>query len=112
MSTTGNFLRRRMAYSMKTKKAVILYAEIHGNRPAQREYNIDEATIRQWRKQRDRIFASNSTRKAFRGPKTGANVEVEERVVNFIKDKRSQALPVTPRMLQSEALEEAADLGM
>jgi hypothetical protein len=112
MSIANNFVKRRMAYSMKTKQTVILYAEIHGNRPAQREYNIDEATIRQWRQQRDRIFTSNSSRKTFRGPKTGANVEVEERVVNFIKEKRAQALPVTRRMLQSKALEAAADLGI
>lgn len=32
--------------------------------------------------------------------------------MNFIKEKRAQALPVTRRMLQSKALEEAADLGI
>jgi hypothetical protein len=101
-----------MAYTMKTKRKVIRYAEEHGNRPASREFNVDEATIRQWRKQRDRIFVGTATKKSFRGRKNGVHVELEQRLNQVVQDKRAKSQVVTRRLLRKWALEAAEDLSI
>ena len=40
----------RQSFTDREKLKVIAYAEAHGNRAAGREYSINEANIRQWRK--------------------------------------------------------------
>ncbi|GFV17528.1 hypothetical protein TNCV_4028581 [Trichonephila clavipes] len=47
----------------------MLYPEENGNRALARKFNTDETNIRQCRKQRDMIFACNSSTKSFTGPK-------------------------------------------
>jgi len=91
---------------------MILFAESHGNRTAEREHEIDESLIRKWRKDRDRIFASNARRKSFRGPKTGLYAEIEEIVETFVLEERAQARVVTREKIRKRALEEARITGI
>ncbi len=107
MSDSVPQIQRRLSYSMKMKRKVILYAEENTNRGAGRHFGIDECTIRQWRKQRDRIFASTSSKKTFRGAKSGIYVEVEKILVEYVKERRAQGLTVTRKNLKKEALQEA-----
>lgn len=41
--------KKRNKYSLAVKKQAIAYAEIHGNRPASRQFRVDERRIREWR---------------------------------------------------------------
>ena len=41
--------RKRHKYSPEVKKQAIAYAEIHGNRPASRHFQVDERRIREWK---------------------------------------------------------------
>ncbi|GAB1599652.1 hypothetical protein Ahia01_000242600 [Argonauta hians] len=47
--------RARKTLTPLQKLTVIAYAEIHGNRAAGRQYIVDEKSVRQWRKQKDRL---------------------------------------------------------
>ena len=41
--------QKRHKYSPEVKKQAIAYAEIHGNRPESRHFQVDERRIREWR---------------------------------------------------------------
>ena len=41
--------RKRHKYSPEVKKQAIAYAEIYGNRPASRHFQVDERRIREWK---------------------------------------------------------------
>lgn len=77
---------RPVQYTAKEKRRTILFAEVHGNRAASREYNVPEI-------HQDAIFLCCFTRKRFR-EKPPAYPELEE-----ITDQRSKKLPVTRRIL-------------
>lgn len=47
--------RARKSFSAKQKLKVIAYAEIHGNRAAGRQFTVDEKSVREWRKQKDKL---------------------------------------------------------
>lgn len=53
------------------KLKVVDYALEHGNRAAGRHFGVAEVRVRYWRKQHDKLRATNRERRAFRGPKTG-----------------------------------------
>lgn len=59
--------RIRRAFSSKEKLAAIAFAEAHGNRAAGREFTVDESCIRQWRRQKSKLEAMPTTKKAARG---------------------------------------------
>ena len=52
ISHKGKIIRK---YSLELKKEVITYAEIHGNRPASRQFQVDERRIREWRTKKSEI---------------------------------------------------------
>ena len=42
--------KTRRSFTVERKLEIIAYAEKHGNREAEREFNINEKNIRDWRK--------------------------------------------------------------
>ena len=102
---------RRVQYSFKEKRRIIVAAEKDGNRQAARDNNVSECNIRLWRKQRDAIFRCSAKRMSFRGKKA-QYPEIEEILVEYIKRQRSKYLPVSRRMLCRAAREEAAAKGI
>ena len=44
----------RQLFTAREKLKVIAYAEAHGNRATGREFSINEANVRLWRRQKDR----------------------------------------------------------
>jgi hypothetical protein len=69
-----------------------------------------ESNVRRWRKQKELIKGANSTRKAFRGPKHGNFNAVDEKVLEFVLEKRKNGLPVTRETIGMKALEIATSL--
>ena len=43
------------SYTVSFKITAIQYAELHGNRAAERKFNVDRKRIREWRAKRDEI---------------------------------------------------------
>ena len=47
--------RIRKAYSAKEKLTIIKYAEEHGNRCAGRQFDVSEASVREWRRKKSQL---------------------------------------------------------
>ena len=47
--------KKKQNYSLTVKKQAIVYAELHGNRPASRRFQVDERRIREWRTKKSDI---------------------------------------------------------
>ena len=96
---------QRFFYNAKFKRSVIRYAEEHGNRAAGREFTVSEANVRRWRKDKDCIFACQSTCRSFSGPRSGWNPELEEAVASYVHDLRCTGKPVSMRTIILKAKE-------
>ena len=59
--------RDRASYTAAEKLKVVQFAEIHGNRAAGREFNVNEANFRSWRLKENRLQALPKKKRAERG---------------------------------------------
>ena len=80
----------RQSYDANFKILVSREAMNIGNLAASRKFNVPENNIRRWSQQLDKLKGAHSTRKAFRGPKTGRFTELESKVVHFFRNIFSQ----------------------
>ncbi|KAH8020115.1 hypothetical protein HPB51_024835 [Rhipicephalus microplus] len=71
----------------------------HGNRAASRHFGVDEIRIPYWKKQRDMLMATNSTRWAFCRPKSGKFPDIEKAVLEYVKDMRKDSYAVSLDMI-------------
>ena len=55
----------RSSYTTEWKLRAIKLAKANANRKAAKELNVDESTIRRWRKQEDELRQVKKSRKAF-----------------------------------------------
>ncbi|KAL1443478.1 hypothetical protein MTO96_045978, partial [Rhipicephalus appendiculatus] len=94
---------RRQQYSAAFKRQVILYAESESNVEAGRKFDVSQKCVREWRKQRTKIFACAATRRSFRGPKSGRYPAVEEAVRDWVHDQRSKSLGVCYDDIEAKA---------
>uniref|UniRef100_A0A023GJZ4 Putative tigger transposase n=1 Tax=Amblyomma triste TaxID=251400 RepID=A0A023GJZ4_AMBTT len=103
---------RYASYTAAFKLKAVDYALEHGNRAAGRHFGVDEMRIRYWKKQREKLMATNKTRRAFRGPKTGKFPRVEEAVLEYVRDLRKDGCAVSLEMIQTQARTTARKLGI
>jgi transposase-like protein len=54
----------RRSLPAKFKLKVIKYAEEHGNRKAGREFDVDEKSVRSWRKSKKMLIAMHPQKRA------------------------------------------------
>lgn len=59
-------MSRRRAFTAKEKLAVIAYAEEHGNRAAERHFDISECNVRRWRKDKLKLVQTRPGKKCDR----------------------------------------------
>ena len=105
-----NSTSRRQAYTAGEKLAVINYAEAHGNRAASRHFDaINEANIRLWRKQKERLQQMPRTKSANRG-RQSAYPELEARVLEWIADRRQQGIGVSVNEVRLKARQLAGEM--
>lgn len=102
----------RRQYSAAFKRKVILAAEDIGNSAAGRQFDVNEGSIRGWRRQKEALFACAGTRRSFRGPKNGMVPEVEASLSDFVKQQREQHLAVNIELLQEKARQIAKEKGI
>ena len=86
--------RVRNAYTAKEKLAVVKYAEAFGNRAAGREFGVNEANVRLWRKNKDRLMKMPRTKQADRGLKAQFP-EIESHLLEWVTDRRRQGIAVS-----------------
>ena len=93
----------RQSFTAREKLKVIAYAEAHGNRAAGREYSINEANIRQWRKQKERLQKLPSTKMAERGS-SAHFPELEADILKWVTDRRLQGYGISTAELRLKAI--------
>ena len=92
--------RKRHKYSPEVKKQAIAYAEIYGNRPASRHFQVDERRIREWRGkkiQNEGVLATRGNKGKQRSRLCGAGrkplgTKLEEVLMEWVESRRSRGL--------------------
>lgn len=91
------------SYTAGFKLKAVQYAQEHGNRAASRHFDVGETSIRYWRAQEEKLKTTNKSRRAFRGAKTGKYPQVEEQLVQYVRNLRQDGCAVSLDILQTEA---------
>ena len=101
--------KRVRAYSAAFKLDVLAYAQDNSNRAAARKFDVDERRVREWKKNKIEITAlanrkNGKTRKRLdgAGPKP-LSTELEEIILNWIHNRRSQGLRVSRKLIKKKA---------
>lgn len=107
-SSTGKFSTgSRRYYDANFKIMVINHAKISNNCAAARKYGISEANVRRWINDEARLKNARSTRKAFSGPQQGRFKEIENEVVDYVREKRKEGMAITRDVIRMKAREVA-----
>lgn len=77
----------RHSFTARKKLKVIAYAEAHGNRAAGRQFSINEANVRLWRHQRDRLQQLPKTKVEERG-RSALFPNKEAELLNWVTERR------------------------
>ena len=99
----------RNAYTAREKLAAVKFAEAHGNRAAGGEFGINQASIREWRKKKDRLKKLPKTKQAERDSKAHFP-EVEAESMTWIEDQRRQGIAVSTAEIRLQASQVAQRL--
>lgn len=106
--------KKKHKYSPEVKKQAIAYAEIHGNRPASRHFQVDERRIREWRGkkiQNEGILATRGNKDKQRTRLCGAGrkplgTKLEEVLMDrkhWVESRRSRGLQVSSKLIMKKA---------
>ena len=96
-------------YSLEVKKEVITYAEVHGNRPASRRFQVDERRIREWRVKKSEIEGLVVTKKGKQrsklsgGGRKPLSTKLEEVLLEWIDNRRARGLQVSSKLIMEKA---------
>lgn len=96
-------------YNLDFKKDAIDYAEIHGNRPAAREFKVDEKRIREWRIYKHDIVCLLDTEKGHErcrllgGGRKPCNAELEKILLEWIDNQRSSDVKISSKLIMDKA---------
>ena len=101
----------RNKYSLAVKKQAIAYAEIHGNRPASRQFRVDERKIREWRAKKcdiEGVLVARGNKVKQRSRLCGADrkplsTPLEEVLMEWIESRRSCGLRVSSKLIMKKA---------
>uniref|UniRef100_A0A8D0D2D7 HTH CENPB-type domain-containing protein n=1 Tax=Sander lucioperca TaxID=283035 RepID=A0A8D0D2D7_SANLU len=99
-------------YDANFKLMVVNEAESSNNRKAAKKFGVTECNVRRWRAQKERLKNTNSQRKAFRGPQSGKFAELDDRIYEYVIEKRQDAMPITREIIRLRALELAKELNI
>lgn len=101
--------KRIQKYSLEVKKEVITYAEVHGNRPASRKFQVDERRIREWRAKKREIEGLVGTEKGKKRSKLGGggrkpfSSKLEKVLLEWIDSRQAGGLRVSCKLIVEKA---------
>ena len=93
----------RQSFTVREKLKVISYAEVHGNRAAGREFNMNETNVRQWRRLKDRLQKMPRSKMADRGS-SAHFPELEAELLQWVTDRRLQGYGISTTELRLKGL--------
>ena len=99
---------KRQSYTVSDKLRIIDIAEQHGNRAAERQFEVSESNVRLWRKSKENLEKMPRLRRANHGKKA-AWPGLETDLLGWITEKRNNGLASLPSLAQLKALEMAKD---
>ena len=102
----------RNSYDANFKLMVVNEAESSNNCKAAKKFGVTECNVRRWRAQKERLKNTNSQRKAFRGPQSGKFAELDDRIYEYVIEKRRDAMPITRGIIRLRALKLAKELNI
>ena len=92
------------SYTMKFKLDVVTYAKEHSNHLAGNRFKLASKRVREWRKQYEDINSTDSKKKKLPGGgRKLTDYDVEEGLVLWIYERRSNALRVSRKMIMMKA---------
>ena len=99
-------------YTTDFELEVVRFAELNGNREAERKYNVDRKSVREWRgeKQKFEELRKSTSAGAKRqrldgGGRKVTDSELEERLLEWIFDRRDKGFRVSRKLIQLKARE-------
>ena len=99
-------MTRKRSYDAAFKLKVVQYAEKNSNRAAARRHQVDERSVRDWRKQKEQLNTLPSKKQCLQGGGRKPKLpEVEEQLTEWIEHQRAQHLWVTRTMIQQKAMQ-------
>ena len=99
---------KRQSYTTAEKLKVIQFAEQHGNRSAQQEFDIPESNIRLWRRSKENLEKMPRLQPANHGKKA-AWLRLKQDVMAWITEKRNNGLAILLTMIRLKAIELSKD---
>ena len=94
--------RKRSSYDAAFKLKVIEFAEVNGNRAAEREFSVSEKVVRDWRKMKETLLEMPRTKRARRG-KQAHYPEMERELAGWITDQRNNGYIVSLLQIRLQA---------
>jgi hypothetical protein len=99
-------------YTAGFKLNIIEYAEKHGNRAASCEFTMSEFNVRYWRKQKDALLQTiNKFKKEYRGPKSVKFPELEDELLEYVRDLPINGVSVSHKMLHVQSMRDSNKAG-
>ena len=87
-------------YTMQFKQNVVRYANENSNRSAVTWFKVDVKRVREWKKQIEKITTTDPKKqKLAGGGRKLTDVDIEESLLAWIYDRRSNALCVSSKMI-------------
>lgn len=102
----------RQSYTVKKKLEIIDYADQTNNRAAARFYNINESTVRNFRRQKEALLSMNPQRKSQRGANPHWPELESELKAYIINHSEEQGVKVKLKDIKKVAIEIAAKRGI
>lgn len=96
--------RQRKAYDSNVKLEVVSYAEQHCNAAAEREYEVNEKLVRDWRKKKMELISLDCPLKKMRRNPSPLEL-LEKHLFNWVTELRQQGYIVTRGAIRIQALQ-------
>ena len=95
------------SYTTDFKLEVVRFAELNGNRAAERKYKVDRKRVHEWRikKQNSEELRKSTSAGAKRQRLNGGGRKVTDSELEWIFDRRDKGLRVSPMLIQLKARE-------
>ena len=107
------FTRRYLSYNAAFKLKVVEFAEKNGNRSAQRQFDVNEKQVRDWRKKRDELRSLLPSRQLQRVEVRPYWPELEHKLHGWILEKCRNGIGLsgTIRLKAKAMAREKPDIG-
>ena len=70
-----------------------------------RKFGESEVNIRKWQQIKEKLRNTNSSQKSFSGPKIGRYHELEQKIIEYVWEKRNEGLLITLEAIRVKTLE-------